>query len=321
MVEVLVDRVGAAERGRDERGRRERRALPEVERRGGRRRRRRLRHALDLHALDAEPAQHRAARRGDRGDAAEREREQRQRDGERGAQAAPGGAPRRLGLETRTHARRHVGLGRPLDRELAEPGLEAHSSASSRASARDSRDLTVPGRHPSAAAVSRSVSPRRWRQATTCRCSSPSVSIAASSCSRCSRARSAASGDGAASRGGALLGQVQLEPRAARRRAPAVARLVGDDREQPRAQRRVLAEAAERAVRLHEGVLHGLLGVGGRASDDVCGAEGDPLVLADELFVGVEIPALGARDELRFSAWPAHHCPFYTRAPTSVPAG
>ena len=42
-------------------------------------------------------------------------------------------------------------------------------------------------------------------------------------------------------------------------------------------------------------------------------------MLADELFEGVEIAALRVRDELRFMAWSAHHCLFYTRAPTSVP--
>ena len=50
-----------------------------------------------------------------------------------------------------------------------------------------------------------------------------------------------------------------------------------------------------------------LLGVGGRARDDVCGAEGDRLVLADELLVVVEItvagpplPLLHARARTRF---------------------
>jgi hypothetical protein len=76
--------------------------------------------------------------------------------------------------------------------------------------------------------------------------------------------------------GAALLGQAQLEARAAAGRAAAVARLVGDDLEQPRSQRRTLAEAPERAVRLDEGVLNRLLGVGGRSRDDIRGAEGDP---------------------------------------------
>src|SRR5829696_8513641 len=100
---------------------------------------------------------------------------------------------------------------------------------------------------------------------------------------------------------------MELEPRAPSQRAPPVARLVGDDRQQPGAERRTLAEAAARAVRLDEGVLHDLLGVGGRARDDVCGAEGDHLVLADELLVVVEM------------TWSAHHCPFYTRGENPVP--
>ena len=45
--------------------------------------------------------------------------------------------------------------------QRAQAVVDAHSSSSSRASARDSRDFTVPGRQPSTAAVSASDSPRR----------------------------------------------------------------------------------------------------------------------------------------------------------------
>ena len=48
-------------------------------------------------------------------------------------------------------------------------------------------------------------------------------------------------------------------------------------------------------MRLDERVLGGLLGVGGGAGDDVGGSERDPLVLADELFVGVRPRAWRAR--------------------------
>ena len=71
------------------------------------------------------------------------------------------GQRRRGALEPRTHARRHVGLRRPLELQRAQAIVDAHSSSSSRASARDRRDFTVPGRQPSTAAVSASDSPRK----------------------------------------------------------------------------------------------------------------------------------------------------------------
>jgi hypothetical protein len=40
----------------------------------------------------------------------------------------------------------------------------------------------------------------------------------------------------------------------------------------------------------------------------------------DELFVGVDVPARRARDELRVVVeWPAHHCQPYTTRRRSVP--
>jgi hypothetical protein len=73
-------------------------------------------------------------------------------------------------------------------------------------------------------------------------------------------------------------------------------------------------------MRLEEAVLRGLLGVAGAAGDEVRGAKGDLGMAVDELFVGIDVPARRARDELRVVVeWPAHHCqPYTTRAP-SVP--
>ena len=107
------------------------------------------------------PSQRSTALRAD-GTAATPPPEHEDRERDRPAPAASGGAAAaRASSRARTRAG-HVGLGRPLDAQLGEAGLElAHSSSSSRASARDTRDLTVPGRQPSAAAVSRSDRPSR----------------------------------------------------------------------------------------------------------------------------------------------------------------
>ena len=109
--------------------------------------------ALDLHAVEAQPVEHGAARGRDGGD----ERDHRDRDRDPRPPPAP-----RARLESRAHARGDVGRLGPLDGQLGEAGFElAHSSPSRFASARDSRDFTVPGRHPSTAAVSCSESPSR----------------------------------------------------------------------------------------------------------------------------------------------------------------
>src|SRR5262249_42726460 len=103
-------------------------------------------------------------------------------------------------------------------------------------------------------------------------------------------------GRGRVPRGRARRAERELLPPAGR--APPVPRLVRDDPQQPRPERRAAPEAAERAVRLDEPVLRGLLGVGGVAGEQVGGAEGDPLVQAHELLVGGCVAALRALDEL-----------------------
>src|SRR6185312_6042764 len=60
-----------------------------------------------------------------------------------------------------------------------------------------------------------------------------------------------------------LRRRAQRQPGAAAPRTPAVAGLVRDDREQPRAERLPAAKASQPPVRLHEPVLCGLLRVAG----------------------------------------------------------
>jgi hypothetical protein len=69
----------------------------------------------------------------------------------------------------------------------------------------------------------------------------------------------------------------------------------------------------QRPVGLDEGVLRGLLGIGGVAGDQDSGAECDLLVAADELRVGVRVPALRALDQLVLCQWSAHHCSLLQR--------
>ena len=104
-----------------------------------------------------------------------------------------------------------------------------------------------------------------------------------------------------------LVDRAQDEPLAAARRAAAVASLVGDDPQQPRLERRAAPEAPERALRLDESVLRGLLGVGGVARQQVRRAERDPLICAHERLPGLEVAAPGPLDELGFVQWPVHH--------------
>src|SRR6185436_5598999 len=107
---------------------------------------------------------------------------------------------------------------------------------------------------------------------------------------------------------------------AASRRAPAVARLVGDDLQEPGPERSARAEASERAPGLDEPVLRSLFGVGGVACDHVRRAKGDALVCSHELLVGVAVAALRAADQVGFVEWSAHHRCFYTAGLGRVPA-
>src|SRR5262249_38860501 len=99
--------------------------------------------------------------------------------------------------------------------------------------------------------------------------------------------------------GGGWEGKVRAAPR----RAAAVARLVRDDAEQPRLERRTCAEAAERAPRLDEPFLRRILGFARAAGDQKRSAICDRLVCVHELSVGVMVAASGALDQLRFVEW------------------
>ena len=151
--------------------------------------------------------------------------------------------------------------------------------------------------------------------AITVRCSSGSSFTAASRVSRVLGRRAATPrGTGPRPPRRLLRRRAQREVRAPAGRAAAVARLVGDDLQQPGPERRARAEAAERAPRLDEAVLRGLLGVGGVAGDHVGRAEGDALVCVHELLVGVRVAALRAADQVGFVEWSAHHRPLLHRS-------
>ena len=170
------------------------------------------------------------------------------------------------------------------------------SATRRRASAREVRDLTVPRRTPSTDAVSSSPRSSTNRQTSTS-CSSGSQ-----------RGERRGERPRADARERGLLGRLRLAGRGTegggpvdkRRRAlggPApAARLVGDDRQQPGAERASLVEPRQRPVGLHERLLDGILGVGRRAGQRGH-AQGDALVAADERGIGVTVAASGTADE------------------------
>jgi hypothetical protein len=85
------------------------------------------------------------------------------------------------------------------------------------------------------------------------------------------------------------------EPDTPPRGPAAVAGLVRDDPQQPGTEGLARPEAAERAPRLEERVLDGVLGVGGGAGDDVGEPEGDLLVRCDQLGKGVLVAVQRSR--------------------------
>src|SRR3954447_23172664 len=95
-----------------------------------------------------------------------------------------------------------------------------------------------------------------------------------------------------------VLRRAQLPARPPPRGTAPVARLVGDDPQQPRPPRRADPEAPEGAVRLDERVLRRLLGVRGAAGDHARRAKRHVGVTRDELLVRGDITAQGTHDEL-----------------------
>jgi lactoylglutathione lyase len=68
-------------------------------------------------------------------------------------------------------------------------------------------------------------------------------------------------------------------------------------------------------VRLHDGALRGVLCVGGVPGDEVRGAEGDLLVVADERAERDAVSCAGSLDELVLGRWSAHHSILLHRPP------
>src|SRR5579872_738769 len=102
------------------------------------------------------------------------------------------------------------------------------------------------------------------------------------------------------------FGQPKLQMVPATGRANAVARLVGDDPEQPRPRLCPGPEAVQGSVGLDEGVLGGILRLRGGAGDEVGRPEGELLVALHDLLIGVDAAALRAHEQLSV-LWPALH--------------
>ena len=152
------------------------------------------------------------------------------------------------------------------------------------------------------------------------RSSSRSSLIAASSAARDSPARTADSGDGAASPGRRSSAARRARPVAPPGRPPSVAGLVGDDPQDPRPERRVRPEPRQRGVGLDERVLDGVLGVAvGR--DEVGRPDRDVLVASDQLFVGHDLAFPRADDQLGIFQWTALHLITVADTPTSPGEG
>src|SRR6266511_1684022 len=109
---------------------------------------------------------------------------------------------------------------------------------------------------------------------------------------------------------GAGLGDPHRQVVLAAAGAPAVARLVGDDRQQPGPERRVRAEAVQRVPGLDQALLGGVLGVGGAAGDQAGCPVRELLVPAHEGLVGTHVSPSRPFDELDFLLvqWTALHC-------------
>src|SRR5438046_10757028 len=103
------------------------------------------------------------------------------------------------------------------------------------------------------------------------------------------------------------FGQAKLEVVAPAGRTHAVAGLVGDDPQQPRAQLGAGPKAIKRTERLDKAFLGRVLGVRGGARHDISGAERDVLVALHDLLVGGRVATLRACDQVGIVRWPALH--------------
>ena len=116
---------------------------------------------------------------------------------------------------------------------------------------------------------------------------------------RRSSARTADSGDCAGPSGLSLLRQSQRQRIATPGRSAPIARLVGNDRQQPGSERGSGLEASQGAEGFHETLLGGVLRVVRTARDDPGGADCDLLVGTHERLEGGNIATPRPLDQLR----------------------
>ena len=105
---------------------------------------------------------------------------------------------------------------------------------------------------------------------------------------------------------GAVLDDAEREVHPPAGGAPAIARFIGDDPQQPRPERRALPEPAERPICLDKGLLDGVVGLRSIA-DQERGSMGKVLVGAHKFLVSGNVAAFGACDEVAFVQWSALH--------------
>ena len=245
----------------------------------------------------------RVARDRQRGRGHEQEqREREQRD------APPAAAPR----------------ARPLRRPRARAAQAAGASGKPSASARRSCSSVMP-LPPARRAAARAPAPcATSRCRARCRARPPSPArrgrARSGTRSRCGRARAGRRAPRAAARRSApahrAAGGCQRSSPAARSARPSRRRRL---RTRLRASLATIAssqggtrrppEAPQREPGAHERLLRGLLGVGRRARDQICGAESDRLVLLDEGFVGARVATPRAHGAVIRRLVPAVHSP------------
>src|SRR5919197_999214 len=105
----------------------------------------------------------------------------------------------------------------------------------------------------------------------------------------------------------AALGSPERQANLPPRRSAPVDGLVRHDAEEPGTEGRAAAEPAQRVVGLDEGLLNGILGIGGPSGDHVGGPGGKVLVGPYELFVCGHVAMSRPFDEFLFLQWSAPH--------------
>ena len=154
----------------------------------------------------------------------------------------------------------------------------------------------MPGAQPSASAISRSDRPAKYRYEMTSRIALGQGGHGGEDGARLDTGDGGVLGHGGDV--GTAPGGDHREAGSAAARTPPVLRLVGHDAHQPGPQRRVGPEPVERMERLHERLLDGILGVGGRAGHGVRQPNGGRGVPAHEVLVRTHVPGPGQGDQL-----------------------